>query len=85
LIRVRLVGHVKTSVGRDEIELPDESMDAGAIVDRVREMSREPNPGFNRYNTLAMVEDGEAFLPAAESRTVRSGEKVVIIPFSHGG
>jgi hypothetical protein len=32
-----------------------------------------------------MVEDGEAFVPASVKRVVRSGQKVVLIPFSHGG
>ena len=85
MIRVRLVGHIRTSVGADQVEFSDDSLDAGAIVDRLRSMSKEKDPGFSRYNTLAMVEDGDAFVAAASDREIRSGERVVLIPFSHGG
>ncbi|HME18658.1 MAG TPA: hypothetical protein VKF15_02845 [Nitrososphaerales archaeon] len=85
MITVRLLGHISTSVGASEVELPDQSLEASEIVDRLRSMSREKDPGFNKYNTVAMVEDGEAFVPAASDRAVKSGERVVLIPFSHGG
>jgi molybdopterin converting factor small subunit len=85
LIKVRLLGHIRTSVGAEEVELPDDEIDAGLLVDRLRSMSREKRPGFNRYNTIAMVEDGEAFVPAGAERTIRDGERVVLIPFTHGG
>ncbi len=85
MIRVSLLGHVRSSVGRSEVELPDAELEVGALVDRLRSMCKESNPGFNKYNTLAMVEDGEAFVPASTSRRVKSGDRVVIIPFSHGG
>lgn len=85
MIRVRLLGHIRTSVGSEEIELPDETLEASSIVDRLRSMSKEKDPGFTKYNTLAMIEDGEAFVPAAADRKVASGEKVILIPFSHGG
>jgi molybdopterin converting factor small subunit len=85
LITVRLLGHIKTSVGASEVDLPDDSLEASAIVDRLRSMSKEDDPGFSMFNTVAMIEDGEAFVPAASDRVVKSGERVVLIPFSHGG
>ena len=85
MIKVHLVGHIRTSVGSDDVEFPDDALEPGTIVDRLRSMSREKDPGFNRYNTLAMVEDGEAFVPAAADRVLKGGERVVLIPFSHGG
>jgi molybdopterin converting factor small subunit len=48
-------------------------------------MSREENPGFNRFNVIAMVEEGEAFVPASATRKIRDGDRVALIPFSHGG
>ncbi len=82
---IRCLGHIKTSLGTEVVELADSQLGAGEIVDRLRKMSREENPGFNKYNTLAMLEDGEAFVPAASDRIVHNGERVVLIPFSHGG
>jgi molybdopterin converting factor small subunit len=85
LITVKCIGHIGTSVGAKEVELPDESIEAGEIVARLRALSKEADPGFTKYNTLVMVEDGEAFVPGASSRVVKNGQKVILIPFSHGG
>ncbi|MGP8125159.1 MAG: hypothetical protein ACLQEQ_04720 [Nitrososphaerales archaeon] len=85
MISVKCLGHIRTSVGAKEVRLPDEAIDAEEIVARLRALSTEADPGFTKYNTLVMVEDGEAFVPAAAKRIVKSGQKVVLIPFSHGG
>ncbi len=55
------------------------------IIEKLRAMAARPDVGFTRFNTLAIVEDGEAFVPATSGRLVRNGEKVILIPFSHGG
>ncbi len=85
MITVRCLGHIGTSVGAKEVQLADEALDAEEIVARLRALSTEAEPGFTKYNTLVMVEDGEAFVPASAKRVVKSGQKVVLIPFSHGG
>ena len=85
MITVRCLGHIGTSVGAKEVELTDEALDAEEIVARLRALSTEADPGFTKYNTLVMVEEGEAFMPASSKRVVKSGQKVVLIPFSHGG
>ena len=85
MIVVRCVGHIGTSVGSDEISLEGAELGAEEIVDRIRSLSSEPDPGFNKYNTIVMVEEGEAFVPAGAQRRIRGGERVTLIPFSHGG
>ncbi len=85
MIRVRCLGHIGTAVGSREVELNCSSADASEIVERVRSMAGGRDLGFNKYNTLVMVEDGEAFVPAGSGRRLTSGERVVLIPFSHGG
>jgi molybdopterin converting factor small subunit len=72
-------------VGAGEVEVEGEAMSAVELVERVRGMAVEKDPGFNRFNTLVMVEEGEAFVSAGSGREVRSGDRVVLIPFSHGG
>jgi molybdopterin converting factor small subunit len=79
------LGHIKTSLGTEEFELDSEEIEASELVAKLRGMCREKDPGFNTFNTLAMVEDGEAFVPASTRRTIKDGERVVLIPFSHGG
>ena len=85
MIRVRCYGHIGTSVGSGELTLEGADIDSADLVDRVRSMSAAPNPGFDRYNTLVMIADGDAFVPAGVRRIVRDGDRVVLIPFSHGG
>ena len=85
MIVVRCYGHIGTSVGSKEVIIEEPALDASDIVERVRKMSWVGEPGFNKYNTLVMVEDGEAFVPAGSKRKVRGGERVALIPFSHGG
>ncbi|MDV3277401.1 MAG: hypothetical protein LYZ69_02905 [Nitrososphaerales archaeon] len=85
MIKVRCLGHIKTSVGAEEVELSADELETGELVEKLRNMCKDWDPGFDRYNTLALIEDGEAFVPASTKRTIRSGERVVLIPFSHGG
>ncbi len=85
MIRVRCVGHIATGVGSAEIMLEGGDLEPSEIVEMAREAAKGPEPGFSKYNTLVLVEDGEAFSPASKGRKVRSGESVVLVPISHGG
>lgn len=51
----------------------------------MRMISGKQNPGFTVFNTLLMIEDGEVCVSAVGARKVKDGERVVLIPFSHGG
>ncbi len=85
MITVRCLGHIGTSVGAKELTVPGGDIEASELVDKVRAAARERDPGFTKFNTLVMVEDGEAFVAAGASRVLKDGAKVVLIPFSHGG
>ncbi|HEY6283239.1 MAG TPA: hypothetical protein VIW22_04870 [Nitrososphaerales archaeon] len=67
------------------MSLEGPELEASEIVERLRIMSGKEDPGFTKFNTLVMVESGEAFVTASLRRVVKDGEKVVLIPFSHGG
>lgn len=85
MILVRCVGHIKTSIGREEVTFDESSLSPPELVDRLRVMSKQKDPGFNVYNTLALVKDGEAFVTATSTKEFKSGDEVILIPFSHGG
>ena len=86
MIRVKCVGHIATSLKSENLDLDIEEIQVCELIERLRALSREPErAGFSSFNTLAMVEDGEAFVPASKDRRVRAGERVVLIPISHGG
>jgi molybdopterin converting factor small subunit len=85
MIKVRCLGHIKTSLGRGELEIEGDGVEAADIVEKLREMAGGRDAGFDSFNTLAMVGEGEAFVPASRSRKLMDGESLVLIPFSHGG
>jgi len=82
---VKCLGHIATEVGGKDIQLDVAEVGAAELVDALRSRAVDPNPGFSKFNTLVMVGDGEAFVPATSARTIKDGEQVVLIPFSHGG
>ena len=85
MISVRLLGHIRSSVGKESVELSGDTMSAVELVDRIRSLAASVEPGFSAYNTIVMVEDGEAFVPASQNRELHSGDRIVLLPFSHGG
>ena len=85
MIHVRCLGHIGTAVGATEITIQEAWLEAAELVDRVRAMTGLQDPGFSKYNTLVLVEDGEAFVPAGTSAHISDGARVALLPFSHGG
>jgi len=85
MITVRCLGHIGTSVGSEEVRIEGSGLEPSEIVERVRKASGKEDPGFTKFNTLMMIEDGEVCVSAAGGRKVKDGERVVLIPFSHGG
>lgn len=85
-ITVRCEGHIRTSLGKEELELDCGEVSASELIARLREMGKEdPRLGFTKYNTLVILNGGEAFTAAAQDRMVRDGDRVILLPFSHGG
>ena len=86
LIRVKLVGHIRTSLGTDTVELGDTEISAAELIERLRSMAEsDANLGFTAFNTLIVVNGGLAFTAAAEDRKLIDGDEVLLLPFSHGG
>ncbi len=85
MISVRCLGHIGTSVGSKEVQIESDLLSAGELIERLAWLSKQSDPGFTKFNTLVMVEEGEAFLAATPDKQVRDGDRVVVIPFSHGG
>jgi molybdopterin converting factor small subunit len=86
MIRVTCVGHIRTSVGRETVELEEDGIKTSALIERLREMGRDdPNLGFSKFNTLVIVNGSSAFTAAAEDRVIEDGDEVLLLPFSHGG
>ena len=86
MIRVTCVGHIRTSIGRETVELEEEEIKTSALIERLREMGRgDPNLGFSKFNTLVIVNGSSAFTAAADDRMIDDGDEVLLLPFSHGG
>jgi len=86
MIRVTCVGHIRTSVGRETVEVQEDGIKTSALIERLREMGRDdPNLGFSKFNTLVIVNGSSAFTAAADDRVIEDGDEVLLLPFSHGG
>ncbi len=86
MIKVTCIGHIRTSVGSEIVEIQDGGMRTSELIGRLREMGRDdPNLGFSVYNTLVIVNGDVAFTAAADDRILEDGDEVLLLPFSHGG
>jgi molybdopterin converting factor small subunit len=87
MIRLKFLGHIKTSMGSEEMELSQESISVGDLFGLL--LSRKPaevDHGFTKYNTLLVVNDEEVFSASAQQdRRLCEGDSVLLVPFSHGG
>jgi len=85
-IVVTCLGHIKTSVGKETVELPGPEITAARLIEKLREMGAgDRHLGFTKFNTLIVVNEEAAFTAAAEDRVLKDGDEVVLVPFSHGG
>ncbi len=86
MIRVRCLGHIRSSLGTDELNLDITEVSSSDLLDGLRERGKsDPRLGFTKYNTLLIVNGGEAYTAAADDRLLRDGDTVLLLPFSHGG
>jgi molybdopterin converting factor small subunit len=86
LIRVTCFGHIRTSLGTETLEVDEDRITTIGLIEKLREMGRgDPNLGFNRYNTLVIVNGSSAFTGVSKDRLLVDGDEVVLLPFSHGG
>lgn len=87
MIRLRFVGHIKTSMGREEIEISVDEISVDGLFGMLRaHQPRTLDHGFTKFNTLMVVNDQEVFSAASQrERLLRDGDDVLLVPFSHGG
>ena len=87
MIHLKFLGHIRTSMGAEGIEIPRD----GISVDDLFALLLSSKPaeldhGFTKYNTLVVVNDDEVFSASAQKdRRLSDGDSVLLVPFSHGG
>jgi molybdopterin converting factor small subunit len=86
MIKVRCAGHIRSSLGTEELNLEVAEISSSELLVRLRVMGKsDPRLGFTKYNTLLIVNGGEVYTAAADDRLLRDGDTVLLLPFSHGG
>jgi molybdopterin converting factor small subunit len=87
LIHLKFLGHIKTSMGSEEMDLHSESITVGELFGLLLSRGQaELDHGFTKYNTLVVVNDEEVFSASAQQdRRISDGDSVLLVPFSHGG
>jgi molybdopterin converting factor small subunit len=87
MIHLKFLGHIRTSMGSEEIELPHDGISVEDLFSLL--LSKKPaqlEHGFTKYNTLVVINDEEALSATAQKdRRLRDGDSVLLVPFSHGG
>jgi molybdopterin converting factor small subunit len=87
MIHLKFLGHIRTSMGSDEIDIARD----GITVDDLFALLLSSRPaklehGFTKYNTLVVINDEEAISASAQKeRRISDGDSVLLVPFSHGG
>ena len=88
MIHLKFLGHIKTSMGSEEMEVPLESLSVDDLFSLLLSKggAAEVDHGFSKYNTLLVLNDEEVFSASAnQSRRLSDGDSVLLVPFSHGG
>lgn len=87
MIYLRFLGHIKTSMGAEEKEVAQGDLSVGELFGLLlADGSTRPDHGFTKYNTLVVINDEEAFSASAQvDRRLHDGDRVLLVPFSHGG
>ncbi len=74
-------------MGSEEFDVPVQAISVGDLFHLM--LSKRPareDHGFSKYNTLLVINDGEAFSASAQQdRILTDGDSVLFVPFSHGG
>jgi len=87
MIHLKFLGHIRTSMGSEEIDLPNDGISLEDLFSLL--LSKRPaqlDHGFTKYNTLVVINDEEALSASAQKdRRLRDGDSVLLVPFSHGG
>jgi molybdopterin converting factor small subunit len=87
MIHLKFLGHIRTSMGSEEIDLPRDGISVDDLFSLL--LSNKPaqlDHGFTKYNTLVVINEEEALSAAAQKdRQLIDGDSVLLVPFSHGG
>jgi len=86
LISVRFLGHIKTTMGSEQVEVSETGISPAELIDILHGMAkRDERPGFSRFNTLVVVNDGDVLPASQDGRLLEDGDDVLLVPISHGG
>ena len=87
MIHLEFLGHIKTSLGTEEMDIPNESISVEELFGLL--LSKAPagtSHGFSKFNTLLVLNDGEVFSASAQDdRSFKDGDTVLLLPFARGG
>ncbi len=87
MIHLKLLGHIKTSIGSEEMDIPRGNITVDELFGYLlARLPAKASHGFSKFNTLVVVNDEEAFSASSQDgRRLADGDSVLLVPFSHGG
>jgi len=86
MIHISFLGHIKTSIGSQEMDIQREGISVEELFSLLSGRRGDLEHGFTKYNTLVVVNDEEVFCASSQAeRRLGDGDRVMLVPFSHGG
>ncbi len=84
MIRVRLLGGAKRSIGREHVDINADRLAVRELLSFLASMGNDPNV-FTYNNIIVVINGVEASLLGGLDAVVNSGDQVSILTVVHGG
>ena len=85
MIRLSVLGHIRTALGRSELELGVEEMTVDRLLTMISSMPHSEDISIHHESTLVVVNGVEISALSGGKTVVKSGDEVALIPVVHGG
>jgi len=85
MIKILAMGYIRTALGRSELELDVEEVKVSRLLQIISSMASQGGLSLEPASTLITVNGVEISALDEDKTVVRSGDKVVLIPITHGG
>ncbi|MGQ9469992.1 MAG: MoaD/ThiS family protein [Nitrososphaerales archaeon] len=82
MIKVRAYGHIGKALGKEELEIHREEIRVKEVLELIKSSS---NFKLSPLTMLITINGVEISALDKENTIVKSGDKVVLVPITHGG
>ena len=86
LIKVKLLGPLKSLIGGEIIELKKNEVCLGDLMGAINDVSSLPETEFPDPSGIIIIVNGSALeVQDNKSQILKDGDEIILLPVSHGG